>query len=243
MNGATSTAISAAWRVAGRVPCAFSLGLRLALIAAAVHCTMGDNGSIDFVSRTSGGTKKPPKACAGDGECAPPTPYCELASATCIECLADPNCEGPKKFCGPGGACVACLTDQNCDKAKPYCDIERFACTECASDAHCEAPKVCDLGERRCVPSCADSSTCEPMKPYCDAARRVCVQCLADGNCADAKKPACGPFGACAECTTNAHCPADRPLCDATTGKCVGCASDLDCPLGRRCDPMQHCVP
>lgn len=216
---------------------------RLALVAGAVHCTTGDTGSIDFVSNTTRGTKKPPKPCADDGECAPPTPYCDTASATCIECLADPNCDGPKKLCGPRGACVECLADQNCAKAKAYCDVERFACVECLSDAHCEATKVCDLGEHRCVPSCVDNSTCDPMKPYCDQARRFCVECLTDTNCADPKKPACNAVATCTECTSGAHCPADRPLCDTTTNKCVGCTSDLDCPAGRRCDPMQHCAP
>src|SRR4051812_13571238 len=88
--------------------------LRLAVVAVfcwpaalILQCTMGDTGSIDFVTdETTKGPKKPPKPCAGDGECTPPTPYCDLTHATCIECLADPNCAGPKRFCGPLGACV-----------------------------------------------------------------------------------------------------------------------------------------
>jgi hypothetical protein len=213
------------------------------VLTGAFDCAMGDTGSIDFVSDTTRGPKKPIRPCAGDGECTPPTPYCDTVTATCIECLADPNCAGPKKFCGPRGACVECVADPNCAKAKPYCDIDRWTCAECLSDAHCDATKVCDPSEHRCVPSCSDSSTCEPMKPYCDAARRLCVECLTDANCADAKKPACGPLGACTECTNNAQCPADRPLCEFATNKCIGCTSDLDCPAGRHCDPMQHCAP
>jgi Cys-rich repeat protein len=208
-----------------------------------LHCSMEDTGSIAFVTRDSTkGPKKPPKPCAGDGECTPPTPYCDLASATCIECLADPNCAGPKRFCGPLGACVECLTDTGCAKGKPYCDMERYVCAECLLDAQCDAAKVCDATDHRCVPSCVDSSTCEAMKPYCDSARRFCVECLTDVNCADPKKPACGSSG-CVECTTAAHCPADKPLCDVATSKCVGCNTDLDCPAGRHCDPMQHCAP
>ncbi len=192
------------------------------LLASATHCAMGDTASIDFVSTPTKGAKKPPRPCVGHGECAPPTPYCDTASATCIECIADPNCSGPKKVCGPSGACVECVADPNCARAKAHCDIERFACAECLSDAHCEAPRICDLSERRCVPSCVDSSTCDPMKPYCDAGRRLCVECLTDLNCADTKKPACNAVGVCAECTIDQHCPAERPLCDANANKCVG---------------------
>jgi Cys-rich repeat protein len=230
-------------RAGRRFRLAASLVLFLPLGAALIDCTMGDTGFIDFVTNdTTKGQKKPPKPCAGNGECAPPAPYCDIASATCIECLADPNCSGPKRFCGPRGACVECVGDPGCAKAKPYCDVERYACAECLVDVHCDATRVCDP-DRRCVPSCADSSTCDPMKPYCDEARRFCVECLTDANCADAKKPACGSRGACVECTNNLPCPAERPFCDPTNDKCVGCVSDLDCAAGRRCDPMQRCAP
>lgn len=238
MNGAASMRET----TTGRSQRALSFVLPSLLVIPMLHCAMHDTTSIDFIT-TSGGPKKTPKPCFSDGECTPPAPYCDVTTSTCIECRGDANCTGAKKFCGPGGACVACVADQNCAKPKPYCDVERFACVECMSDAPCEAPKVCDSSERRCVPSCTDSSICEPMKPYCDSTRRFCVECLADGNCADAKKPACGPLAACVECTSGAHCPLDRPLCDVTNNKCIGCVSDLDCPVGKKCDPMQHCAP
>jgi hypothetical protein len=234
-------AFSAAKRASQFAKAAVAWG-SIALVIA--HCSMGDTGAIDFVSDNANkGPKKPPKPCAGDGECTPPTPYCDAISATCIECLADPNCAGPKRFCGPRGACVECLADTGCAKGKAYCDTDRYVCVECLLDAQCDATKVCDVDEHRCVPSCVDSTTCEPMKPYCDSARRLCVECLTDANCAEAKKPACGPSGACVECATASHCPADRPLCDGATRKCIGCNTDLDCPAGRHCDPMQHCGP
>jgi Cys-rich repeat protein len=215
----------------------------VAMVAGEIHCTMSDTGTIDFMTgKTGKDPRDQPKPCSGHGECAPPTPYCDAVSATCIECLADPNCAGAKPFCGPRGACVECMGDPGCEKGKPFCDLERYACAECLIDAHCEPTKVCDIANQRCVPSCTDSSTCDPMKPYCDAARRLCVQCLTDANCADVKKPACGQFGACAECTTNTHCSADRPFCDRADDKCVGCTSDLDCPAGRRCDGMRRCA-
>src|SRR5687767_10883638 len=81
-----------------------------------LHCAMGDTGAIDFATGNSTKGKNPPRPCAGDGECAPPKPYCDVGSATCIECLADPNCTGPKHFCGPFGACVECVGDEGCSK-------------------------------------------------------------------------------------------------------------------------------
>jgi Cys-rich repeat protein len=216
-----------------------------AIGSASTDCAMGDSAAIDFVTDRAdkkGSPKKPFTPCASSAECPPSIPYCDPTTAMCIECLADPNCAGPKAFCGPRGWCVECLGDAECAKGKPHCDTEQSTCAECLVDAHCEATKVCDAAERRCVPRCADDSTCEPMKPHCDAARRLCVECLTDANCGDLKKPACGAFGRCVECTTPAQCVPDRPLCNVEEGKCV-CLTDSDCPTGKRCDPMRHCAP
>jgi hypothetical protein len=221
-----------------------ALAASVAAVSASMDCTMGDSGTIGFVTNRAdkgGGPKKPSKPCIGNAECPPPMPYCDGVTRTCIECLADPNCPGMRPFCGSGGWCVECIGDSSCAKGKPFCDVERGVCAECLADAHCDATKVCDLAERRCVPRCADDSTCEPMKSRCDLARSLCVECLSDAHCGDMKKPACGAYGQCVECSTSAHCTPERPICDPAESKCI-CQTDADCPAGRRCDPMRHCV-
>lgn len=216
----------------------------IAVSSAEADCTMGDSGEIGFVTDRAGkggGPKKPPQPCISSAECPPAMPYCDGTTGTCIECLADPNCAGPRPFCA-GGWCVECVGDSGCAKGKPFCDVERGACAECVANGQCDATKVCDLAARRCVPRCADDSTCEPMKPHCDVERSLCVECRSEAHCGDMKKPVCGAYGQCVECMTAAHCDVERPICDSSESKCI-CQTDVDCPAGKRCDPMRHCVP
>jgi hypothetical protein len=206
-----------------RPPRAARLTSAMALLGAVMssECSMGDTGSIYFVTPAGKKSTKPPIPCAGDGQCPPSQPYCDPVSHICIQCLADPNCSGGKPFCGPGGACVECFADSGCDKGKPFCDLERLACIECLNDAHCSPGKMCHPISGRCVPSCVDSRDCQAMTPYCDTTRRLCVQCIADGNCVDAKKPICAPLvGDCVACTANAHCGEAHPLCSPLTYQC-----------------------
>lgn len=48
--------------------------------------------------------------------CAANTPLCELASATCVECLSDSDCLGLRGSCDVGDSwtCNECVSDEQC---------------------------------------------------------------------------------------------------------------------------------
>jgi hypothetical protein len=57
----------------------------------------------------------------GCGECTAPAPVCDPDSATCVECLGDPDCPADRAFC----------------------DVVAHACAGCASDSQCTASGAC----------------------------------------------------------------------------------------------------
>lgn len=78
------------------------------------HCPTGE--ACDTVKRRCVPT------CAGNGDCAPMTPYCDLQRLLCVECVGDANCAVPRPYCNIATSkCVECTTDQNC-AAGQMCD-------------------------------------------------------------------------------------------------------------------------
>jgi hypothetical protein len=74
--------------------------------------------------------------CTSSGECAPPLPYCQPFTHTCVQCLSTRNCVAGK-FCeGATGTCASCRADDDCPSERPYC-AGTEGCVECKSDANC----------------------------------------------------------------------------------------------------------
>jgi hypothetical protein len=101
---------------------------------------------------------------ANDGQCAPPTPYCNTDAGVCAMCLADQNCSGTTPYCSTSShACVGCVDVINCSGDTGWCSPTTHSCVACLDDSHCSGGRYC-------------SSNGE------------CVQCLTDANCGDPAK-------------------------------------------------------
>jgi hypothetical protein len=182
------------------------------------------------------------QACAAGkpGACAAAQKVCDVATATCVECVGFSDCSGVRPICdGATHTCRACGTSADCDPTLPVC-LGTGACAACtATDtSRCTAAKpLCDTsgGGGVCV-SCLGNADCGGTTPVCSAATHACVPCTADGgpSCPDPARPACqktGPLaGACTECSaTNATlCVGAQPQCGTATGLC-GCSTDAAC--------------
>ncbi len=89
--------------------------------------------------------------CAMDEQCSAPTPVCDLA----------------------GGTCVECVQSEQCPAETPTCDSGTHSCRQCELDADC-ASDVCDAEIGACVdeanvlyisPSGPSSGTCPKASP------------------------------------------------------------------------------
>jgi hypothetical protein len=199
----------------------------------------GSNGDSDGVPLGGGGTGSGSLTkCSSDGQCSPPTPYCDTSAGFCIECLGDANCDGERVCNLKTHACVECSGDGDCGGDRPYCHPQEGECVECLASANCgNAEETCDTLTHRCVESCSTSGDCsaDSERPYCDPTRSVCVECVGDGNCSGEDQPVCDATrGRCVECRSSAECGGEQPYC-AVELRCVECLSDLDCERGT-CD-------
>ena len=88
----------------------------------AAGCTTSETGQIELLGSAAPPAKTPPPkppmppACMAGMKCPMPTPYCDTASGTCVECLADAGCTDPMRtVCVVEmGKCVECATDGDC---------------------------------------------------------------------------------------------------------------------------------
>jgi hypothetical protein len=140
------------------------------------------------------------------------------------------------------GTCVECVADTQCQGSQPVCDLGKDACVQCTSgeDAACVgATPVCVLGPETCAPCDGDlgdgtpAACAKSAEPYCfltGATEGQCGKCTADADCAGHKGgPLCDTAtGACAMgCTTDAQCGASA-WCDAPAGGSGMCQPKLD---------------
>lgn len=152
---------------------------------------------------TDAGADASPPACggspgaAGKGGCAAPTPLCNTATDTCVECLKHTDCDGSTPRCDPAShACVECLAHADCDDpAAARCSSadECVPCTTSAQCAHLSGTTVCDASGGECVEcTVADESpcagkSCDPATLTCTttplASVGVCEACVADSEC------------------------------------------------------------
>jgi hypothetical protein len=89
----------------------------------------------------------PTSPCAGG--CPADRPHC-LPDGTCAACTSDPDCSAELPRCDTSAfTCVQCIADLDCnDVTRPECSAQH--CARCTSDAACSARSatpLCDLGE------------------------------------------------------------------------------------------------
>ncbi|HEY4178426.1 MAG TPA: right-handed parallel beta-helix repeat-containing protein [Kofleriaceae bacterium] len=70
----------------------------------------------DNCNLLDGSVNTEPSGCTGDPGCAAPTPVCELAAGTCVQCTAaEPGaCTGTSPVCGSDNACHGCAAHTDC---------------------------------------------------------------------------------------------------------------------------------
>jgi Cys-rich repeat protein len=145
-------------------------------------------------------------ACTSDETCARPTPYCDLVSQRCVECLGTANC-GRNLSCEPlSHTCVECVADTQCAGATPYCS-PAYRCVTCLANGNCPNGQACDTTSYRCVPACTSDMQCAAPLAHCDTTTSRCVMCLTDANCMNQTRSHCSTTHVCVECTTDADCP------------------------------------
>lgn len=176
-----------------------------------------DAGDGDAGSAADGAAAPDASSCANDARCA--GLRCEVASGSCVECLADTDCSGARARCEPvSHTCVACLNRPDCGKRQG-----------------------CDTVTNRCLDGCFDTDDPCPLPGFvCDGDVGLCIECKRSANCAgSAGGPLCDvPIGRCVACTGNAQCPAAKPACDRRTGRCEACVVAATCGDGAVCDPI-----
>src|SRR4051794_25110624 len=97
--------------------------------------------------------------CQGDPDCAskPSTPFCDVTSGACVQCVQARDC-GQGKLC-TGHVCQTqpgCAKDADCTTAAlPVCDTSQRACVECLQGSDCKDPGslICDATHHCSAPS------------------------------------------------------------------------------------------
>jgi hypothetical protein len=198
-------------------------------VPAAAAGSSGSSGSAGASGAAQGGAGASaggsPSGCLLDAECPLASLRCDVQSGSCVDCIADGDCEA---------------------RGLPRCDAALHRCVECGVDQDCDGGQVCDPTTRRCSTPCTQDQQCPAAARHCDEDRRICVECEADENegCElTPDRPYCvSPSSRCAACRTRADCDGGQ-YCDGLTGACVGCRDTRDCPAAQACDPLtRQCV-
>jgi MYXO-CTERM domain-containing protein len=79
-------------------------------------------------------TSQYPKACMD------PTPACDDATYTCVECVTDPDCKSTAPIC-ENQKCRGCKVDAECSPF--FCDVPSGQCVQCTKDADCPTGQQC----------------------------------------------------------------------------------------------------
>lgn len=180
-----------------------SLAAQSFAFAGILAAACGTHDPLEGIPPTSS-NGAPLRACASDGDCAQPDPYCLPGGGYCVQCMSTNNCGG--RQCSPTThQCVQCTTNAECGGPTPYCSATN-QCVECVGTGNCPMGLVCNTTTNRCAPGCTNDANCNPLAPYCSPGLGVCVGCLGDSNCR-AGSPYCNTqSGACVECLTDANC-------------------------------------
>lgn len=76
-----------------------------------------------------------PTTCQAMSDCMEPTPICDTASGTCVQCLDATACSGALPACGPDHTCVECVDNSTCGGR--ICDLTTNSCRGCTDDSEC----------------------------------------------------------------------------------------------------------
>src|SRR2546430_10778972 len=129
--------------------------------------------------------------CYKDADCPVNKLHCDIATSTCVECVASVDC-----------------------KVTPYlvCETGAHRCFECLSSADCGPNSLCHPDTRICLARCGDGGACPAAQPYCDT-RGLCLECRTNADCF--RPDLCDPaIGRCAFCADDRSCTAPNVLCD-----------------------------
>ncbi|PIV99889.1 MAG: hypothetical protein COW42_09605 [Deltaproteobacteria bacterium CG17_big_fil_post_rev_8_21_14_2_50_63_7] len=124
--------------------------------------------------------------CTSNGDCT--AGVCNTATGMCVDCMANGNCAAPTPTCDMAThTCVAdCASNTDCtDSALPACDVTGGVCVECIDNSTCADPTpTCDTLSNTCKANCASNTDCvNAGAPVCDTNAGVCVECLGNGDC------------------------------------------------------------
>jgi Cys-rich repeat protein len=138
------------------------------------------------------------RACASDGDCAWPAPYCDEALGRCVECRSENDCD--RGVCDSATLTCreSCSSNNDCDGRRWLCESGRGVCVECATDSHCDRGiGICE--EDACI-ECRSDNDCWEDEPHCETARSRCRECLEDAQCPEGQ-----------------HCDSDDRRCESNT--------------------------
>lgn len=144
--------------------------------------------------------------------CQPPTPQCNEAMDSCVECLNSSHCTTPPNLiCNAStGTCVECTSNQNCNDG-----------------LFCNGQETCNQG------ACQDGTpvNCSGGTFCSEAFSGLCVQCENDGDCND--NLYCNGVETCAEATHTCNNPADIACKTCNGGLVAGtpCLASAECQV------------
>lgn len=150
--------------------------------------------------------------CVSDADCkSSSAPRCDVASATCVACLAtNDNC-GTGQYCDSRTCKPGCKNDADCSGTTPLCNLQTHQCAACIDDGACGLGQVCKGGA--CVVGCNAEHACPGGMGCCEGG---CVALNTTENC-----------GVCGNaCGAEMQCVGGACLCRTGWGDCDGDAKN-----------------
>ncbi|HQP38733.1 MAG TPA: hypothetical protein PLI95_26290, partial [Polyangiaceae bacterium] len=209
-------------------------------------CTGGTCSALGTCQACTPGTVKcvgeSVQSCNSNGQwdptvaCASPKPYCEDASATCVECEASAQCPAPANECltssCTGFACgfLPKASGTSCAAGVGKCDGagQCNVCTPGTAICNGNVPLLCGSnGQYAAQPACSGAT------PNCNPATGTCVECSVASQCEVSSNPCLD-----AVCTSNACGFAPKTLGTiCPSGTCSGTGLCWACTPGTEvCD-------
>jgi hypothetical protein len=163
------------------------------------------------------------------------TPFCEVSTQSCNECLVDNDCIDRRNYCLLNWRCIynSTLAYRQCvinETRDCLCDALGSRCVDCFTSADC-TPTFCG-GAGHCNTSqicqynpLTPCDTAQPRPSVCHEASRSClaVQCRVDEDC-----------------PPNYNWCIDRVVCDQTNYSCVEIARVSSPNSPRLCDQIRQ---
>jgi hypothetical protein len=137
--------------------------------------------------------------------CAAPTPACDSAKNSCVECVTGSDCTTQERAaCSAEHTCAPCKADTECARFGKVCETSSGVCVQCrptTEEADCRTDKTCEPGAADCA-----GTACDPKRNVCTTTLRgslqVCAPCVSDTECASGHH--CVPLSFGVEASTKA---------------------------------------